>query len=130
MALLKITDADIQKLKALEAGWYGATITKVSDPTPSKDKLSNNIIITFTIDDADGKEVQHYFNSKLFAMIVPLVEAVRGAKMGAGFDLDTDELKDKKVDIKLVQELYQGNLQNKIDAYLPYGQGKNQKTPF
>lgn len=130
MSILKITKADIQKLKALEPGWYGASVLRVSDPTPSKDKQSNNIIVTFGLEGADGKEIPHYYNSKLIAMMVPMIEAVKNTKLTDDVDIDPSELIGSKLDLKLVTEIYNGNPQNKIEGYLPYGQGKNQQAPF
>jgi hypothetical protein len=129
MPIIKITRADIEKLKTLEGGWYGATITKVSDPTPSNDKQSINTIVTITIDIV-GKEMNQYFNSKLIAMIIPLYEAVMGKRITEELDLDTGHLLGKKLDVKLTTEIYKGNSQNAIEGYLPYGAGANQKAPF
>jgi hypothetical protein len=130
MAVIKITKADIEKLKTLDNGWYGATITKVSDPTPSKDKQSLNTIVSIVIDGV-GKEINQYFNSKLIAMIIPLYEAVNGGKkVTEEFDLDPATMVGMKLDVKLTTVIYQGNPQNDIEAYLPYGQGANQKAPF
>jgi hypothetical protein len=129
MPVIKITKADIEKVKTLEPGWYGSVISKVSDPTPAKDKQSVNTVLTFVIDKV-GKEIPVYINSKLIAMIIPVYEAVTGKKYNEEFDLDTDTLIGKKLDVKLGTTIYNGNPQNQIEGYLPYGQGANQKAPF
>lgn len=129
MAVIRITPADVKMLQVKENGWYGASITQVSDPTPNKAKDSLNTIIVFTLE--DGKEIKQYYSHKLIAMILPLVEAVTETKVPIeGFELDTDILKGKKCDLKLTTVIFNGNPKNEIEAYLPYGQGKNQQAPF
>ena len=129
MPIIKITKADIERIKVLDPGWYGCTISKVVGNEPAKDKQSINTIVTFTIDKV-GKEIPVYYNSKLMAMIIPLYEAVSGKKHTEDFDLDTDSLMGKKLDVKLGTTIYNGIPQNQIEGYLPYGQGANQKAPF
>ena len=129
MPIIKITKADIERIKVLEPGWYGCTISKVVGNEPTKDKQSINTIVHFTIDKV-GKEIPVYYNSKLMALIVPLYEAISGKKHTEDFDLDTDFLMGKKLDVKLGTTIYNGNPQNQIEGYLPYGTGANQKAPF
>jgi hypothetical protein len=129
MAVIKITKADVEKLKTLENGWYGCTISKVSDPVPSADKQSINTIVSLTIDGV-GKEIQQYFNSKLIAMILPLYEAATGEKITGDFDLDPSVMVGRKVDVKLGTTIYKGNPQNEVQGFLPFGSGANQKAPF
>lgn len=129
MPVIKITKADIEKLKVLDSGWYGATITKVGDPAPSRDKGSINIPIFFTIDEI-GKELIVTINSKLHAMIIPIWETVMGKKVTDELDMNTEHLVGKRLDVKLTTEIYNGGPINKIEGYLPYGQGKTAKAPF
>lgn len=129
MAIIKITTADIKMLQAKENGWYPATITNVSDLLVNAKKDGTNVIVIFTLE--DGKELKQYYSSKLMAMIVPLVEAVTETKVPLeGFELDTDILRGKKCDLKLTTVIFNGNPKNEIEAYLPYGKGKNQQEPF
>lgn len=133
MPIIKITAADIQKNKNLENGWYGAQISKVGDLEKSSKGDSVNLKVTFTIDNTDGKEIERYYNSKAMGMIVPLVEAIRnnGPIPPADFALDTDELLNKKIDVKVVNEIYEGRPVNKIEGFLPYGKGKEANVvPF
>ena len=134
MPIIKITAADIQKNKPLESGWYGATIIKIGELVKAKsDPTSVNLPITFLIDNTDGKEIEKAFNSKAMGMIVPLVEAVRndGKIKPEDFNLNTDELFSKKVDVKVVVDTYEGRLNNKIEGYLPYGKSKEANVvPF
>lgn len=124
MPVIKLTEADLAKTKTLESNWYPATIVKISDWTKSKDGVSMNVVFTFRVDAAAaaGKELDHYFNTKLLGMITPLVEAVSGQKATPG-EVNTDAMLMKQIDIHLVTDTYNGNLQNKIDNFLPLGKG-------
>jgi hypothetical protein len=129
MPIIKVTEADLAKSKLLDPGYYGSQIVKVSGLEKSKSGDSLNQIITFRIDSA-GKEIDHYFSSKAFGMIGPLHKAVFGTDMVAG-EFDTDTLLNKKVDVKVITDNYQGSLNNKIEGWVPYGAGKTAaEVPF
>jgi len=131
MPIIKITAADIQKQKTLEVGWYSAQITKVSEFTTSKKGDSVNLTVTFLIDGTEGREIDRVYNSKSMGMIVPLIEAVKGKPVEPkDFDYDTSMLVAAKLDVKVVVEIYEGRLLNKIESYLPYGKGKEVQAPF
>jgi len=128
MPIIKVTQADLLKSKLLDPGYYGSQIIKVSGLEKTKDGKSLNVVITFRIDEV-GKEIDHYFNSQAFGMISPLHKAVFNKEMKEG-EFDTDTLNMKKVDCKIIVDTYQGSLNNKIEGWLPYGTGKEQKTHF
>ena len=134
MPIISVTTADILKSKTLDAGWYGADITAVAGPKTSAAGDSVNFVVSFTLDDkspAPGKSLDNYFNSKAIGMIVPLISAVRNQPVEAkDFQLDTDELMHKKVDVKIVVATYEGSLRNNIAEFAPYGVGTSQKAPF
>ena len=134
MPIIKITAADLKKTENLEPGWYGATIARVGDLKTSSKGDSINCPITFLIEETGGKELEHSFNSKMIGLIKPLIEAANGnglkLKEGEEMNFDTDTLLGKKVDVKIVTDVYNGIPLNKIDGYLPYGKGRNQQNPF
>ncbi len=128
MPVLKITAADIQKIKTIDEGWYPAKTVKVSELEKSKDGKSLNLRVTSLLMNADGKEIESVFNSQLIGKIIPLVEASRGSmgsivhgKAGEDFQLDTSELLDKQYDAHVVIDVYNNNPINKIDSYAPWG---------
>ena len=127
MPVLKITQADIEKVKNLEPGWYGAIICKVHPLKKSSAGDSLNQQIDFQIEGAKGKEIPVTFNTKLLGKIAPLWESALGTLMGEG-EFDTDILMGKKVDVKVVQALYNGNMIDNIQMYLPYGKSKEQSV--
>jgi hypothetical protein len=128
--IIKLTPADILKGKLLDAGWYGATIVKADDDwKPSADKQSANWKVTFEIYGTGGKEIDHTFNTKALGFLTPLISAIRGKEIEpAAMDFDTKEVVGKKVDVQIIQDTYQGMMNNKITAYLPAGKGKSAQT--
>ena len=68
------------------------------------------------------------------ATIYPLIAATNGSglklKEGEETNFDTDTLLGKKLDVKVIVDIYNGVPINKIDGFLPYGKGRNQQIPF
>lgn len=131
MPIIKITAADVLKSKTLDAGWYGSEIIKVESSSTTTEKgPSINYILTFLIENSEGKEIERYFNSKAIGMICPLIAAATGKQIKPEeFTFDLDELLHKKVDSKLEVDIYQGRPTNKINEWVPYGRGK-ELQPF
>lgn len=124
MPVINVTQADILKTKVYDAGWYGATIAKVSDLTTAKSGTSMNLTITFALEGAaQGKEITETFNSQMWGKLAPLFFAATGKQQDPG-QWDTDVLAGKKVDVQLYIDNYNGNLNNKISNYLPLGKGQ------
>ena len=134
MPIIKITAADLKKTENSEPGWYGATISKIGDLKTSSKGDSVNLTISFLLEGSGGKELDHNFNSKLIGTINPLIAATNGngikLKEGEEINFDTDNLLGKKLDVKVIVDIYNGIPINKIDGFLPYGKGRNQQTPF
>lgn len=133
MSLIKFTTGDVLRSKLLENGWYKWAITSIKGPYPSAAGDSNNFDVVFTLiehtDETNGKELKRVFSAKAISMMIPLICAVRGVKPDTmkpeGFDFDFDELLGKKVDGLVTSEIYQGNMQNRVETYAPYGTTSN-----
>ena len=114
MPIIKITAADLKKTQNLEPGWYGATVVRVGDLKTSSKGDSINCPVTFLIEGSEGKELEVSFNSKLIGLIKPLIEAAfNGSKKvslkeGEAMNFNTDELVGKKVDVKIITDVYNG----------------------
>ena len=129
MPVIQFTPADVLRSKILDTGWYGSLIKKV-EAAASKNGDSVNYTVTFEIENMEGKEIERYFNSKAISMLLPLIAAVTGKQIKAeNFQFDTDELVNKKVDCKVVTEIYEGRPVNKVTEFVPYGKGK-ELQPF
>jgi len=125
MSIIKITANDILRGQPLDPDWYKARVADVNMKQSSKGD-STNIVITFEIE-KDGRTMDHYFNSKAMGFMVPFLSVINGtaqikAAAAARQDLqiDTSELVNKKLQIRLEMDTYQGNLKNKIVDFLPY----------
>lgn len=130
MPKISFTPADILKGKLLDAGWYGAKIVKVADDwSPSADKQSSNLKVTYEIKGTGGKEIDHTFNSKAIGMMIPLLSAIKGHEIKPeAMEFDSKELLGKDIDVNVIQDTYNGMLNNKVTGYLPAGKGKSAQT--
>lgn len=127
MPIIKFTAADVLRNTVLPAGWYGAKIVKVGDWKASKNGDSQNMVITFRIEKADGKEIDINYNSKMINMILPLVAATENKEIKPeDFMLNTDDLLGKEVDVNVIHSEYDGRIKNDIDKYAPFGRGSQQ----
>src|ERR1700742_2108609 len=124
MPVIKITPADVLKGQLLPEGWYGLTIKHVSDWAKAKNSNSMNVTVTFTVDKTEGKELQYWVNSNSLGMNMPLFNAMAGKKLEpAEIEVDTSTWIGKKLDGKIVQDTFNGNMNNKIADFLPSGMG-------
>jgi hypothetical protein len=135
MAIIQFNAKDILMSTVLEGGkWYGCKVTAIAGPTVSNAGDSFNYVVDFTLDDktdVPGKVVPGRYNSKMIGKMIPLVSAIRGAKVEPkSFALDTDEILGKDVDVKMAVEIYEGNPKNEPAEFAPYGKGTDQKSPF
>ena len=129
--IIKLTPADILKGKLLDAGWYSAKVVKCGDDwvKAKSDPNSANWLVTFEIQNTGGKEIDVSFSSKALGFLTPFISAVRGKEVPPEhLAFETTEVKGKMVDVQIIQDTYQGMMNNKITAYLPAGKGKSAQT--
>lgn len=135
MPLLKFTPADIQKSKILDDGWYGLAVKKVGEWTPAKDGKSLNLVITLVVEDQNDKEIEYLINNTGMGFHVAFFAAILNVPVKKIQDdptilesFDTDTLPGKKIDGHIIQDTYNGAVNNKIargiGGFLPYGQGR------
>lgn len=130
MPVIAVATADILKSKNLELGWYSWIVTAVNGPkTNAKGDGVNYEVVINLIDwtpEMDGKEIKKTFSSKAIGMILPLYAACKGIPLQQllddpkPFQLDTDDLMNKKVDGKAIVENYEGRFINKVDEFAIY----------
>ena len=129
MPIINFSKADILRTQNLEnEKWYSWEISKLEGPAPSKDGKSLNFKMTLSLIDGDaelnGKEVVRMYNNKAMAMMIPIIAATKGMSVDqmekTDFAFDTSELIGKKVDGKYTLETYEGQLQGRVELYLPY----------
>lgn len=128
--ILKLTKQDLMMAATASVGWYHWEPTKI-EITLSNAGDSHNIAIFGVLvggeqphqQEFEGKQVVARFNTKLIGKLVPALRAF-GWEVTEDMNLDTDELKKligEKVDIQIKHRDYQGNPQEDIAAWLPYG---------
>ena len=130
MSVIKFTAADALRSKLLEERWYKWQIVSVSPFRPNDAKDGFNWDVTFSLieapnPDLNGKEVKRTFSTKANGFAIDLILAARGIKKAdfkaEGFDFDTDELTGKKIDGKATTDTYNGQMNNRVEEYAPYG---------
>ena len=125
MPIIQFTTADVLRSKLLPEGFYSFKIAKVDGPKENKAKDGFNFVFKFELIDAgeglDGKVIEHTFSNKAMSMMLPCISAVKGTTIEPkDFVFDTDEVVNAKVDCKVIQDTYEGQLNNKIFAWFPY----------
>jgi hypothetical protein len=135
--VIQFSTADVLRNKVLPEGWYSWLISAIEGPTPNSKKDGVNYTAVFTLieqGEEDGKEIRRVFSSKAMSMMIPLAAAVKGMTIDQipkeGFALDTDELVGKKVDGKVKTDVYEGQMKNVVEEYMPYKAGKAMKADF
>ena len=128
MPIIPITKADLMKTTNLDPGWYGVQVIKVYPLEKATNSDSTNQKIDGEVE-GTGKVITMTFNSVLWGKLAPLWKACTGKELEEG-KTDTDLLMGKKFDGKVGPRLYNGNLYDEFQAFLPYGASKGQQVPF
>lgn len=136
--IVKLTKADLMKGQTITQGWYKAQIINFVCKPPKNSNDSMNYIPTFKLEDGPHKdaELDRTFNSKAIGMMGPFIAAVEEKNLqdimkaiGDGtLEFDTEASVGKKLQIKIINEPYEGRLVNKVEGFLPYND--NATVPF
>lgn len=126
MPIINFTTADVLRSKLLEPGYYSFRIADVVGPKENNNKDGFNFIYKFELIDKgegmDGKIIDHSYSNKAMSMMLPCIAAIRGGGPidPKDFTFNTDEVLNGKVDCQVIQDTYNGQLNNKIIAWFPY----------
>jgi hypothetical protein len=118
MAVLNLDFSNVQSREPLEPGWYLVTVSSIEEVTAS----TGNPMLKITMDvDSDESGTPIDGNRKLFTNLV-LIEKTMGMvknfmnAIGLTLDdivtIDTDELIGSQVMVRVVQEMYDGEIRN------------------
>lgn len=121
MPLVAITPEDVLKAKIVKPDWYEAVILKC-ETVLNKNKDADNYVTDFKLvgGEFDGVVITVYFSEKAVAFMIPLFEAIAKKKIDPkGAELDTDKLKDKRVQVHVINGTFNNRVQNNIDGYKP-----------
>lgn len=120
--IIKISPDELAKNQALEPEWYKGQVVAF-EAKSSADGKSTNYIPTVKIE-KDGRQLDYYFNSKALGMMEAFAAVVNEVSVAdirkTGVEVDSEKAIGKKVKVHLIQEPYQGRINNKIDNWLPY----------
>lgn len=133
MPIINITQADLQRTKNLPSGWYGLKVVKIHPPARAAKGDSINYKVTVFVEgaEADGKEIDMIFNSKMIGKLGPFINAVNyPAKVNAG-NIELDDLQGKQCDGFINQRVSEGNMYDEVQQFMPYGMSKDaNRVPF
>lgn len=129
---ITISKSDLLRGETITPGWYEAIVEKVVVAAPKSGGDSLNFTPFYKIPSLDNRELKGNppFNSQAMSNMAPFVAAIRkvnlkevidGLKADQGLDFDTDEATGAKIQIKIVNEPYNGRMTNKVDGFLPTG---------
>lgn len=121
MAKLNITPQDHLKGKVIPPGIYKVEVKNVEE-SASKTDQSQNWNVEFKILEGDYVGVPLYktFNEKGAGFAIPFVESC-GGKIDPTkpFELDFNKAIGSKLRVVVKNALYQGNMKNQIDGFMP-----------
>lgn len=128
MAILKITQDDVNRTLPPDAGWHLFRVDKFSD-SPSKDKGSTNYVfecvIVKSLDPTNHKNVGRYgfarFNSKMMGALVAsgFLPAVFDRPIDEGIELDPDQTLGKEFWGNIKDDTYEGKIQKRLEEFAP-----------
>lgn len=125
MPIINFTTADVLRSKLLDPGYYSFRIADILGPKENSKKDGFNFVFKFELIDKgegmDGKIIDHTYSNKAMSMMLPCISAVKGAAVEPkDFVFNTDEVLNGRVDCQVIQDTYEGQLNNKIIAWFPY----------
>ena len=121
MALIKITESDVNRSKQPDEGWHLGRIEKFTEE-PSKDKKSTNWTFEVCIIEEGsnkGRYMYGRFNSKAPGILIAggfLPGALDNPNVSAG-EFDPDALIGKEVYGLVTKDTYEGKLQSRTETW-------------
>lgn len=131
MPKLTISASDMSRGIPAEEGWYKGKLLSFEQKANSK-KDGYNLIPTIEYEGKDGvdRKIQAWFSNKSLGIsFAQFYCAVTDQKLdnSEALDIDTDNVKTGvEIWIKVVRDIYNGRVINKIDSYL----APSEEVPF
>lgn len=137
MPIIRFSKADILRTQTMEQQWASFEIVATGDRKNDAGD-GRNYDVTFQLiehknADLNGKEFKRTFSSKAIGMMIPLIAAVNDTDINTikeEFDFDIDALRGRKLDGKIITDMYNNRPTNKVEEYLPYKKGVNMVPAF
>lgn len=137
MPIIQFTESDRLAGATMEKGGYPAIVAEIAPPSASKSGKSVTYWTTFRIAAGkyQGKELRVGFNTETSnssilgsvqfmpaGNLMQVAAAVQKKKFEEiDLNVDTDSLVNQPLDLMISPETSEGNLVNRIDAFLPSG---------
>ena len=132
--IINIRKKDLMKGQPIQPGWYKVVVSKIGKVESAGDRIDQPITFDFEAPElkVDERDIDYTFYNcvtKGIGFVVSFMAAVLGkprAEIAADLEngkeipFDFDLQVGKKLQIKLVNDEYQGRISNKIEAFLPY----------
>ena len=132
--IINIRKKDVLKGQPLNQGWYKVVVSKVGKAESVGDRIDQPVTFDFERDDlkADERDIDYTFYhcvTKGIGFVVSFMAAILGKprqtiadelESGEGIPFDFDTCVGKKLQVKVINDEYQGRINNKIEAFLPY----------
>jgi len=118
--VLSATKTDLLRSKLVEPGIYPAVIKSVQQKPGVKDPSTVNTVFTFHIVGGayDGVPIDFLIPEKAPGFGQELITILQG-KPWEGEPVDVDNAVGKKMRIHVINDVYNGRKNNKIDGFLP-----------
>lgn len=140
MPIISVSKRDFERSQPIPEGVYDAEIIAFTVGKPKSGADSMNYMPVFRIEipgkhKEDYPEIKHTFNSAAPGFMTPFIAAKEGKTAkeiaddlgpGEAYSLDTDAYIRVRMKVKIKNELYDGRLVNKIDAFYNI----NDEIPF
>lgn len=132
--IINFNKSVIMKDQPIQPGWYKVVISKIGKPEVSGDRIDQPITFAFETPElkADERDIDHTFwncVTKGIGFVITFAAAVLGKPRQTlaeeldstgNFAFDMDNQVGKKLQIKVINDIYQGRTINKVDGFLPY----------
>lgn len=131
---ISIPKSDLAKGKLIADGWKIFIVSAVSARKGKKDPDSVTYVIEHKLEnDPDERVIEHYFSSKALGMMNTWIAALAHKTVQEVLDsittgtlnFDLEQQVGKKLYGKVVQDLYEGRVVNKLADFAP-----DDKVPF
>jgi len=131
MPIINIPKSDLMQ-DLIPAGWYKAEVLSFEIKPPKNGANSLNYVPRIKLN-APGmpghdREMLVYFNSQALGRIAPFIAAALEKPLkqiveetsGPNFAFNSDEVIGKKLQVKVINEQYEGRMVAKIDGFAAY----------
>lgn len=118
-ARFSVTREDQLRSKTVQPGWYPCVVKEVEQKAAKTDGSTNtNVTFVITGGPFDGVPVMRVFSEKAPGFAISFIQAIIGRPIKPeGEDFDFDAAKGKKINVYIVNEMYQNRPVNRAEDF-------------